>query len=67
MFTTLGPFNPKRMDGDSTRLSNFRSDHVGGVHFTLADGSVRFVSENIDHLTLDAAATRAGGETLGEF
>jgi len=67
MFTTQGPFNPKRLDGDSSRLGNFRSDHVGGVQMTLADGSVRFVSENIDHATLDAAATRAGGEVLSEF
>src|SRR5690606_8436971 len=29
-FTTRGPFNPHSMDGDSKRLSNFRSSHPGG-------------------------------------
>ncbi|MGH7199022.1 MAG: DUF1559 domain-containing protein, partial [Planctomycetaceae bacterium] len=67
-FSTKGPFNPQRMDGDSRRLANFRSDHVGGVvNFALGDGSVRFVSETIDHGILDALATRAGGEVVGEF
>lgn len=67
MFTTLGPFNPKAMLGDSNRLKNFRSDHQGGVNMGMADGSVRFVTESIDHGTLDSLATRAGREIVGEF
>ena len=67
MFTTQGPFNPKTRSGDSRRLSNFRSDHIGGVHMCLTDGSVRFMSENLDHGLLDSIATRAGGEVVGEF
>jgi hypothetical protein len=67
LFTTQGAFNPRRMDGDTMRLANFRSDHTGGVHFVLGDGAVRFVSENIDRALLDALATRAGGEPVGEF
>jgi prepilin-type N-terminal cleavage/methylation domain-containing protein len=67
MFTTRGPFNPKRLDGDSTRLSNFRSDHPGGVQMLIGDDQVRMVSENIDHGTLDALATRAGGEVVGKY
>jgi prepilin-type N-terminal cleavage/methylation domain-containing protein len=67
LFTTAGPFNPKLMNGDSMRLATFRSDHVGGVHIVLADGAVRFLSENISHQLLDSLATRAGGEVVGEF
>ena len=43
------------------------SRHPGGVNLQLADGSVRFVSENIDRLLWRAIGTRAGGETVGEF
>jgi hypothetical protein len=63
-FTTRGPFNPKAMAGDSTRLSNFRSNHPGGVNMANVDGSIRFWAETVDHAVLDAAATRDGGETL---
>ena len=43
------------------------SYHVGGVHTLLCDGSVRFVSENIDRTLWRAVGTRAGGEVIGEF
>lgn len=66
-FTTRGPFNPKSRADDSDRLANFRSEHIGVVNMLLCDGSVRYVSENIDHTLLDKLATRAGGETVGEF
>ena len=41
------------------------SAHVGGAQFALADGSVRFISENIDGGVLESLATKAGGEQLG--
>ena len=55
----------------------FTSEHAGGVHFLLGDGTVRFISDNI-HWTPHAAATapegtlnrlcnRADGKTVGEF
>jgi prepilin-type N-terminal cleavage/methylation domain-containing protein len=44
-----------------------RSYHVGGAQVCLADGSVRFVSENIDLGLWRAVGTKAGGEVLGEF
>lgn len=41
--------------------------HTGGVNVLFADGSVQFVSENIDPKVLEALATKAGGEVIGEF
>jgi prepilin-type processing-associated H-X9-DG protein len=45
----------------------FSSRHEGGCHFSLADGSARFVSENIDVNLYRGLTTRQGGEVLGEF
>ncbi len=39
----------------------------GGVNMLLADGSVRFISENIDPQTLKALASPAGNEQVGDF
>jgi type II secretory pathway pseudopilin PulG len=64
VFTTKGPFNSKAMNGDSMRLATFRSTHPSGVNMGLVDGAVRFVSDNLDHNTLDALATRDGGEVV---
>lgn len=45
----------------------FRSFHPGGANFCLGDGSVRFISQNIDGVTYRALGSRAGGETVGNF
>jgi prepilin-type N-terminal cleavage/methylation domain-containing protein len=65
-FTTMAPFNPKTAAGGAN-LSRFRSDHASVVGFTLVDGSVRFLSQNIDQSVLNSLGTRAGNEVLGEF
>ncbi len=44
-----------------------RSLHVGGAHALLGDGSVRFVSENIDENIWRAVGSKAGGEVIGEY
>ena len=41
--------------------------HVGGVHALLGDGTVRFISENIDLQTARRLFGRDEGETVGEF
>ena len=42
-----------------------RSYHPGGVSASMADGSVRFISESIDVTLFRALGTRAGGEVVG--
>lgn len=43
------------------------SRHPGGVQMALCDGSVRFISDNIDLRTWRAVGTRSGREVIGEF
>jgi prepilin-type processing-associated H-X9-DG protein len=45
----------------------FKSRHEGGAHFLLADGSVRFISENIDYRNYQRLGDRRDGEVVGEF
>jgi len=45
----------------------FKSRHVGGSQFTLADGSVRFISENINHQLFQFVGDRRDNEVVGEF
>ncbi|WP_339743664.1 DUF1559 domain-containing protein [uncultured Rubinisphaera sp.] len=52
---------------NGTRAYAFSSHHDGGVQFVLCDGSVRFLSENLDGQIIDWVATRNDGEVIGEF
>jgi prepilin-type processing-associated H-X9-DG protein len=52
---------------DSHKCHGISSTHVGGAHIAMADGSVRFVSQNISMLTLQAIANRAAGVPAGDF
>ncbi len=61
----------------------FNSNHVGGVHFLMCDGAVRFISQNIDYAKLTVTAApypqgfttttfakllvRNDGQPVGEF
>jgi prepilin-type N-terminal cleavage/methylation domain-containing protein len=44
-----------------------RSYHPGGANLVLADGALRFVSNNVDADAFRAAGSRAGGEPGGEW
>jgi len=51
--------------GNWPNVYSFRALHTGGANFALADGSVRFVSANIDIVVYRNAASYAGGEVTG--
>ncbi len=50
-------------DGDE-EMDAFSSLHVSGTHFVMADGSVRFIADEIDLMVYHALATRAGDELV---
>lgn len=47
--------------------TTFGSAHAGGAMFCLADGSVHFLSENIDQTLYENLSTMADGKITGEF
>ena len=67
------PINAKRPDGtpyastDWQGRNGFRSRHIGGTQFALADGSVRFLSENMALGLYRALGTISGQELVNEF
>ncbi|MES2792416.1 MAG: DUF1559 domain-containing protein [Planctomycetota bacterium] len=67
------PINAKRPDGtpyasnDWQGRNGFRSQHIGGAQFALADGSVRFLSQNMSLGIYRALATVAGQEIINDF
>ena len=46
------------------KLCQMYAEHPGGCNVMMGDGSVRFASANINQLTWQALATRAGGEVI---
>lgn len=65
--TTLqNQINYRDIQGDR-RCHGWSSMHTGGAQCALADGSVRFVSENLDRNVQRGIATRRDAEVLGEF
>ena len=66
------------ISGGEHDVRGFSSNHVGGAHFVFCDGSVHFISENIDYKkngvaaaiinsTFQRLAIRNDGQVVGEF
>ena len=60
------------VNNDGTTITAFawraaRSNHTGGVNVLFGDGSVHFISSNVDTTTWRSLATRNGGEVLGNY
>lgn len=51
----------------SAEPTGFSSNHTGGAMFTLGDGSVRFLSQNISRPVLHGISTIAGEEIVSDF
>ena len=45
----------------------FKSRHPGGAQFVLCDGSVRFITENIDYMNFQRLGDRRDGEPIEPF
>ncbi len=58
-------FGPRFINGINTDESY--SFHDNGAHFLFADGSVHFLSEDLDGWTFITLCTRAGHEHVGDF
>jgi len=41
--------------------------HTGGAHHLMADGAVRFISQNLDVNIYDALVSKGAGEIVGDF
>jgi type II secretory pathway pseudopilin PulG len=59
-----GPDPPPVLPFGTHSMPNFRSDHAAGCQFLLCDGSVQFLSENINMTSYAQLSTIAGSETV---
>lgn len=50
-----------------TYVGGFSSHHIGGAHLLLGDGSVRFISENVNSPIFQQLGHRADGKLMSEW
>ena len=52
---------------DWSKNSGMASYHVGGAHVLLSDGSVRFISNNVDFVTFNYLGGKSDGQVIGDY
>ncbi|MES2793607.1 MAG: DUF1559 domain-containing protein [Planctomycetota bacterium] len=64
-YAKSSPPSPAGAEYSSNTVIN--SFHTGGVHALMGDGSVRFISDNVNFQTLQYLCTRDDGAVTGEY
>ena len=60
------PFTDCNRRNNWQTSQGFKSQHPGGAHFVFCDGSVHFLSENINYTTYQRLGDRRDGQPVGE-
>ncbi len=63
-YTACPPSPDKRIGDCYAHMGGFKSNHPGGVHIALADGSVQFISESIAYDIYQYMGDRASGKPI---
>ena len=63
-YTKASPPGNTGPAGANTIINSF---HVGGIHALLGDGSVRFISDNVNFGILQNLSARDDGQVLGDY
>ncbi|MBD3672559.1 MAG: DUF1559 domain-containing protein [Planctomycetaceae bacterium] len=63
----FGQMDNPEAEQEAPQVGGFSSQHTGGAQFLLGDGSVRFISENIEPKTYQFLGHRADGELIGDM
>lgn len=58
---------PNDIAAQDRRFNGWGSGHPGGVNFLMCDGSARFVSEQLDQVTLSRLSTREDGKVVENY
>ena len=62
----MGMMAMQHTPNTTNHIVNFSSKHTGGCHFVFADGSVHFLSENMDYNTFRYLGTRNDGQVVSK-